>query len=91
MEDLIELVAASLARNGIECPSDPTLVWGRPSSCVQVHAESDAFTCSPERGSATDDNSVSVQAIKDRPTEPALIAPFPEHNFRKNLQGDPAP
>ena len=31
MEDLIELVAASFARHGIECPAgDPQLVWGQP-------------------------------------------------------------
>jgi hypothetical protein len=31
MERLIELVAASFARHGIECPADDSpLVWGQP-------------------------------------------------------------
>jgi hypothetical protein len=57
MEDLIELVAASFARHGIECPADdPTIVERPVSSRVQA--------------------------------DPAAL---PEHNFRKRLQGDPAP
>ena len=31
----------------------------------------------------------SAQAI--RPAEPTLATALPEHNFRKSLQGDPAP
>jgi len=39
MESLIELVAASFARHGIECPgADSQLVWGRATSPVQAHA-----------------------------------------------------
>lgn len=60
MEDLIELVAASLARHGIECPSaDP------------VSARS----------------ALPTQSLN---LEPAL-AELPDHNYRKGLQGDPAP
>jgi hypothetical protein len=64
MEGLIELVAASFARHGIECPApDSKSAWGRASSPVPA-----------ERS-------------------PALVEPtaLPEHNFRKSLQGDPAP
>jgi hypothetical protein len=57
MEDLMNLVAASFARHGIECQvGDPQLVERRASSPVQA--------------------------------EPTAL---PEHNFRKSLQGDPAP
>jgi hypothetical protein len=37
MEGLFELVAASFARHGIECPAgDSQLVWGRVTSPVQA-------------------------------------------------------
>lgn len=64
MEGLIELVAASFARHGIECPADD----------------------SPSTGPVP---TKPAQAI--RPAEPILTAALPEHNFRKSLQGDPAP
>jgi len=60
MEGLIELVAASFARHGIECPAD-NFQLARPTA----------------------------QAI--HPAEPILTTALPEHNFRKSLQGDPAP
>ncbi|MGA7293360.1 MAG: hypothetical protein WBW53_22075 [Terriglobales bacterium] len=70
MEDLIERVAASFARHGIECPAaDSSLVWGRALSSVQA-----------ERSSAG-----------ARSAEATLTTALPEHNFRKSLQGDPAP
>ena len=57
MEDLMELVAASFARHGIDCPApDSNLVERRASAPVQP--------------------------------EPTAL---PDHNFRKSLQGDPAP
>ena len=62
MEGLIELVAASFARHGIECPADNSQL-ARPVP--------------------------TAQAI--RPAEPILATALPEHNFRKSLQGDPAP
>jgi hypothetical protein len=41
MEDLIELVAASFARHGIESPvGDPQLVWGQPPPAVQAERSS---------------------------------------------------
>ena len=62
MEGLIELVAASFARHGIECPAD-NFQLARPVPTAQaVH-----------------------------PAEPILTTALPEHNFRKSLQGDPAP
>jgi hypothetical protein len=64
MEDLIELVAASFVRHGIECPVGDT-PFARP---VQPK---------------------SAQAVF--PAEPSLTSALPEHNFRKSLQGDPAP
>ena len=37
MENLMDLVAASFARHGIECPgADSPSVWGRTSSPIQV-------------------------------------------------------
>jgi hypothetical protein len=65
MEELIKLVAASLARHGVECPAeDPRLVWGRATSPT------------------------SLDPNRRAQSEPTAL---PEHNFRKNLQGDPAP
>jgi hypothetical protein len=62
MENLIELVAASFARHGIESP--------RPA---------ERRVPSP----------VPVQtAAQIAPVEPIAL---PEHNYRKSLQGDPAP
>jgi len=64
MEGLIELVAASFARHGIE----------RPAGDSQL-----------ARSAAT----TSAQVI--RHAEPTLTAALPDHNYRKSLQGDPAP
>jgi hypothetical protein len=66
MEDLMQLVSASFARYGIECPNgDTKLVERRAPS--PVHDEVAILGCPPE------------------PTG------LPEHNYRKRLQGDPAP
>ena len=74
MEDLIELVAASFARHGIETPAgDPQLVWGQPPPAVQA-----------ERSSAVaggQGNSGSAAAQTTRPAEPTAL---PEHNYRKS-------
>ena len=79
MESLIELVAASFARHGIECPAgDSRPVWGRAPS--QAGVGTAAPGCSAERSSA---------AV--RPTESPLTTALPEHNYRKSSQGDPAP
>jgi hypothetical protein len=75
MESLIELVAASFARHGIECPAgDSQPVWGRAPSqaCVGTAA------------------AVSEPAAAVSP-EPPLTTTLPEHNYRKSQQGDPAP
>jgi hypothetical protein len=81
MEGLKELVAASFARYGIECPeSDSRYVWGRAPSPVQAERSS----------AAASDNSNSRSAIAQT-TGPAEPTQLVEHNFRKSLQGDPAP
>ena len=64
MKDLMELVTASLARHGIQCPADDF------QSVGPVPAK-------------------PAQAIPR--AEPILTTALPEHNFRKSLQGDPAP
>jgi hypothetical protein len=75
MESLIELVAASFARHGIECPAgDSRPVWGRAPSQACV-------------GTAP---AVSELAVAVSP-EPLLTTTLPEHNYRKGSQGDPAP
>jgi len=75
MDGLIELVAASFARHGVECPAgDSMLVWGRTPSR--------ACRRSPERSRG---GSRRIQAA------PAFTTALPEHNYRKSLQGDPAP
>jgi hypothetical protein len=79
MEDLIELVAASFARHGIECPaSDSQLVSGRAPSQGP-----------PAACSHSDSESAIGQAV--RPAEPALTAALPDHNYRKGSQTDPTP
>jgi hypothetical protein len=63
MESLIELVAASLARHGIECPDGVSRpAWRQTNSPLQA-------------------------STKPLPEPTAL----PEHNYRKILDGDPAP
>jgi hypothetical protein len=59
MEKLIELVAASFVRHGIESPAGD-LAQTKPAPAI-------------------------------RPADPILATALPEHNFRKSLQGDPAP
>jgi hypothetical protein len=77
MEDLMEIVAASFARHGIECPVvDPRFVEKRASSPVQA-----------ERSAAAG-NAVYAGVQTTTPIEPTAL---PDHNYRKSLQGDPAP
>ncbi|HLB93150.1 MAG TPA: hypothetical protein VJK27_12475 [Terriglobales bacterium] len=64
MQSLIELVAASFARHGIES-AEP----------VERLASS----------------SVAADSAHTQTAEPTLVTALPEHNFRKSLQGDPAP
>ena len=78
MEDLIELVAASFARHGIECPpGDSQSKW--KSAVAPIHVGTAASGQS---------NSGLASAQTARPAE---LAALPEHNYRKSLQGDPAP
>ena len=74
MEDLIELVAASFARHGIETPAgDPQLVWGQPPPAVQAERSSAVA------GGHSDSGFAPAQAT--RPAEPTAL---PEHNYRKS-------
>jgi len=76
MEDLIELVAASFARHGIESPAgDPQLVWGQPPPAVQAERSSAVAGGHSDSGFAT--------AQTTRPAEPTAL---PEHNYRKGSQ-----
>jgi hypothetical protein len=78
MEGLKELVAAAFARHGIVCPADdlrPTT--GRTSLGQTSLGQTSLGQTSPTQ---------TIQAA-----EPALPGTLPEHNFRKSLQGDPAP
>jgi hypothetical protein len=70
MEELIELVAASFARHGIE--SSPANA--ETQAATKTHVETVALGCSPERSSAP---------TAMRLAEPTAL---PEHNFRKSLQ-----
>lgn len=76
MDSLIELVAASLARHGIECPdSDSRPVWRQTASQSR-----------PGHSRSTEGEHIS--ALAPESTSPAAL---PEHNYRKILDGDPAP
>ena len=92
MEGLIEIVAASFARHGIECPAaDSQLVWGpapsqacpEPSRSVQAERSS-AVACSQGNSGLAID-----QAI--RPAEPPLTSALPDRNYRESSQADPTP
>jgi len=84
MEGLIELVAASFARHGIESPAaDSQLVERRASSPVQAERSSAAH-----HGHSNSELGVAQPA---RPAEHNLTTALPDHNYRKSLQGDPAP
>ncbi|HSZ61289.1 MAG TPA: hypothetical protein VK828_05810 [Terriglobales bacterium] len=74
----MNLVAASFARHGIECP-----VSDSKADAGVVVCPSDE---SVEVGRAT------VNSVLAAPTThvPNPVT-FPEHNYRKRLQGDPAP
>lgn len=83
MEDLIELVAASFARHGIECPANGSQFMSRRPPVQRATA---APGCLAERSSAA----VSELTTAVSP-EPPLTTTLPEHNYRKSSQGDPAP
>jgi hypothetical protein len=72
MEDLIELVAASFARHGIECLPASAGVNARVET---DHVGTAALSCPPERSSA------ALSA-----TRVSVPTALPEHNFRKSLQ-----
>jgi hypothetical protein len=79
MESLIELVAASFARHGIEC---------RDAS-----EGTDAFVplC---LGVASAEHRVATRAAPEtelRVAEPVLTSELPDHNYLNTLLDDPAP
>ena len=76
MEGLIELVASSFARQGIECPVGDSQL-ARPELVQTTSAQ--PRLVEPKL----------AQAI--RPAEPTLTTALPGHNYRKSSQADPAP
>ncbi|MGB7151470.1 MAG: hypothetical protein WBD45_20090 [Terriglobales bacterium] len=76
----MNLVAASFARHGIECPASDS----------EVGISAGLVICPGEQGAAVD--RAAVNSVLAAPTAhaPNPIT-FPEHNYRKRLQGDPAP
>ena len=91
MEALMDLVAASFARNGIECPpSEYRLGEGR----TRVSAEptpsmsKGALNHTADQGSAPAGSTGNSQSTVQMAQSPIAL---PEHNYRKSLQGDPAP
>jgi len=76
MEGLMNLVAASFARHGIECPASDS--------------KAGVVICPADESAAIDRSTVNagLAAPTTHATNPIV---FPEHNYRKRLQGDPAP
>jgi hypothetical protein len=81
MEGLLELVAASFARHGIECPvaPDSQSAWGRAPSLPAEHR-----SASP----SGDSNSESVAAQTAHPDERSALS---EHNFLRSTRPDSTP
>lgn len=76
MEALMNLVAASFARHGIECPASDS--------------KAGVVICPGEESAAL--GRATVKSVLAAPTAYATNpVAFPEHNYRKRLQGDPAP
>jgi len=75
MESLMELVAASFARHGVECQN--------------AHVAAAVLGRTTKRSSAADSPFDANQAAL--PQEPALKSATPDQSYRRTLQGDPAP
>ncbi|MGB9234136.1 MAG: hypothetical protein WCC04_06950 [Terriglobales bacterium] len=76
MEDLFEIVAASLARYGIDCPD----------------AVSRTLAARPTSPEVTDAPAFGVLEKSTVSTKPsAAPAALPEHSYRQKLESDPAP
>jgi hypothetical protein len=75
MEALMNLVAASFARHGIECPASDS------------QAGTGVIVCPAEERAAPGRTAVNSVVTAHGSSRIAL----PEHNYRKSLQGDPAP
>ena len=96
MEGLKELVAASFARYGIECPEgDSQLAGTSRGQTIIDQTDLDQTILDQTNLDQTNlDQTILGQTIFDQPVrtaEPTLTSALPEHNFRKSLQGDPAP
>jgi hypothetical protein len=77
MEALMKLVADSFARHGIECPASNSNDGVRAGVVI----------CPGEQGAAAGRTTANSVVTAHGPNPVAL----PEHNYRKSLQGDPAP
>jgi hypothetical protein len=75
MEGLMNLVAASFARHGIKCPA----------------SDSKAGVVCPADESAVLGRAAVNSVLAAPATNAINPIPFPEHNYRKRLQGDPVP
>ncbi len=82
MDGLIQIVADSFIRHGLESPAvgDPRFVWGRAPSPVQAEPNSAGVGGQSTTGYAL--------AQTTRPAEPSAL---PEHNYGKSNESDPAP
>ncbi len=78
MEGLMNLVAASFVRHGIECPASDS------------KADAGVVIC-PAHESAALDRATMNSVLAAPATHAINPVMFPEHNYRKRLQGDPAP
>jgi hypothetical protein len=82
MDGLIQLVADSFIRHGLESPAvgDSRFVWGRAPSPVQ-----------PEPSSAVVGGQSTTGYALAQTTSPAEPTALPEHSYRKSNESDPAP
>jgi hypothetical protein len=92
MEDLMELVAASFARNGIRCPGDDPKLDQRLTD-APIQAGTDGFIRPANSSPAVVSVQTNVQSniqsaghAAPQTMRPAGCAPLPEHNYRKSSQ-----
>ena len=88
MEHLIELVAASFARNGIRCPGDDPKLDQRLTD-APIQAGTDGFVRPANSSPAVVSVQTNVQSTghaAPQTTRPADCTPLPEHNYRKSSQ-----
>jgi hypothetical protein len=88
MEGLKELVSASFARHGIECPAGDSKLAEKRAT---VRVGTAAVGGPAERSSAAASDPTNAGYAAAQTTRLAEPATLPDHNYRKSLQGDPAP